>query len=209
MSQFADQPDAYQPPPKSNSGLKIFLWVVGILGGLIILSCGGCIIGSIVLFNNAVSEDPAQIKQVAQDITEIDVPDGYDPLFSFNMGFTMVAFGQEGDQSGRVLMLMAFPEGMGDEQQMRQQMDQSLREQGKDHNLRQLNVETRTYTIRGEECSVQIMHAEMDDGSEVRQITAVFTAKDGRPAMLMLMMPEERWADGGEQEMEAMFESMR
>ena len=47
MSQFAELPDSYSQPQKSGGGLKILLWVLGIVGGLVILTCGGCIVGSV------------------------------------------------------------------------------------------------------------------------------------------------------------------
>jgi hypothetical protein len=129
-------------------------------------------------------------------------------MFSFNLGMKMAAFGQQDQEKPRMLMLMAFPAGMADEQQMRQQMNQSLQQQGREQNFREIDFETRTYTIRGQECQVRIAKAEAENGTEVRQVTAVFQGKEG-PAMLMLLMPEEDWADGGEAEFEQMLESMK
>jgi len=161
-----------------------------------------------VFFKNTVSQDPVVVQKTADEITEITPPSGYDPLFSFNMVMKMAAFGQEDQETPRILMLMAFPAGSANEQQMRQQMNQSLQQQGGQHNLEEIESETRTYTIRGEECQVQVAKAKGQNGIEVRQITAVFQGKEG-PAMLMLIMPEEEWSSGGEQEFEKMLESMK
>ena len=212
MSDFPESPYESQPSPeepkKSGSGLKIFLWIVGIGGGLLLLACGGCVIGSVVFFRNAISDDPATIRETAQAITEINPPSGYEPLFSANMfGVKVVGYGQQDQANPRMLMLMSFPENMADEQQMRQQMNQSLQQQGQ-QDLREIESETRPYTIRGEECQVRIAKAEAENGNEVRQITAIFRGKAG-PAMLMLLMPEEDWVNGGEEEFEKMLESMK
>lgn len=209
MSDFPESPYQSQPsseePKKSGGGLKIFLWIVGIGGGLLLLACAGCVIGSIVFVRNTVSQDPAVVKKTADEITEITPPSGYEPMFAFNVVVKMAAFGQEDRESPRILMLMAFPSNMADEQQ---QMSQSLQQQGGQHDLQEIESETRTYTIRGEECQVRIAKAKAENGLEVRQITAIFQGKEG-PAMLMLIMPEKDWINGGEQEFEKMLESMK
>jgi len=200
-----------EPPPQKSSGWKIVLLILGICAGVFVLACGGCLVGSIWLFKSSISEDPATVRQTAQSITEIDLPEGYEPLFSMNMfGLRMAGFGERTSGRGRVLMLMAFPSSMAaDRQQMRQQMDQSLQQQTGHHEFRQIESEQRTYTIRGEECQVQIAKVQTDDGSNMRQVTAIFTAKNNMPAMLMVMMPEEEWMEGGEASLEAMFASMK
>ncbi len=212
---YDENPNVYSDSPnqgpKKSSGVRVLLWVLGIGGGLMVLMCGGCLVGSYFLFKDVASTDPAVVNNTAQSITDIDPPSGYDPMFSMNMGVKMAAFGGEPGESGQthMLMLMAFPAGMGDEGQMKQQMNQSLQQQGGNQNLQEIETETRVYTIRGEECNVQIAKVKNDDGAEFRKITTVFTAKDGNLAMLMLLMPEEEWASGGEEEFEKMIQSMK
>jgi len=208
MSYYAE---VIEPAPRKSSGWKLALLILGICGGLCVLVCGGLLLGSIWFFRSSISEDPATVRQTARSITEIDVPEGYEPLFSMNMfGMRMAGFGEQTPGKGHVLMLMAFPSSMAaDRQQMRRQMDQSLQQQGEHHEFRLMESEQRTCTIRGEQCQVEIAKVQNNDGSEMRQVTGIFTAKNNMPAMLMVMMPEEEWADGGEAELEAMFASMK
>jgi hypothetical protein len=213
VSDFPESPYEAQPSPeepkKSGSGLKIFLWIIGIGGGLLLLACGGCIIGSIIFARSAMTTDPPKVREMAQSITEIEPPAGYDPVMGMNAYvFKMVVFGEEGQESGRMLVLMSFQADMGDQADMERQMNQSLQQQGQQQ-LEQIESETRPYTIRGEEVQVRIARVKTEDGVELRQATAVFTSKEGGPAMLMLMMPEEEWSNGGEEEFEAMLQSMK
>ena len=47
-----------------------------------------------------------------------------------------------------------------------------------------------------------------DNDAEFRQITVIFKSKSGGPAMLMMVMPEGEWNDGGEEQFEQMMQSM-
>lgn len=212
VSDFTDSPYESKPDPegpqKSGSGLKIVLWILGIGGGLLVLGCGGCIIGTIIFARNAASTDPAEIREMAQSVTEIEPPDGYEPIMAMDMYvFKMCVFGQEGNQDGRMLMLMSFKEGMANDAEMERQMNQSMQQQG--HNLQVIESERRPYTIRGKEVQVQIAKVKTEDGKELRQVIATFTGKNGGPAVLMMLMPEEEWNNGGEQEFEKMLDSMK
>ena len=200
-----------EPPPKKSSGMKTVIIVLAIVGGVGALACGGCMVGGFLLFRDAISDDPEKIGQVAQSISEIDIPVEYEPMFSMSvMGVKIAAFGEQGGGTARMIMLMSFPAAMGaDEAQMRQQMDQSLQQQTGKGNLTQLESETRSYSIRGEDASVRIAKVEDDDGDQFRQVTTVFKSKDGSAAMLMVLMPEEEWNDGGEAKLETMLQSMK
>ena len=211
MSSYANfqEDPTPSPPQKSGSGLKWVLIILGVGGLLCVLACGGLMVGTVVLVRKTVSDDPATVRQIASEITEINVPDGYEPIMSMNIVFKMAVFGNQNQQSPRALVLMKFPKNMGDEDEMRSEMQRSLDQQGgNQHNFSEMETETRTYTIRGEECAVTVTKMRAEDDTEVRQCTAVFAAKDGAPAMLMFMMPEEEWQDGGEADFETMLESM-
>jgi len=200
-----------EPPVKKASGLKIVVIVLAIAGGVGVLACGGIVVGGFLILRNAANDDPASIRQTAQEISEIDVLEGFEPMFSMSlMGVNIAAFGEQGPGVPRMFMLMSFPAAIAaNEEQMRQQMDQSLQQHTGKQNLNQLESETRPHSIRGADCQVRIAKVEDDQGRQLRQVTAIFTAKSGSPAMLMLMMPEEEWNDGGEAKMEAMFASMK
>ena len=71
-----------EKPPKKSSGMKTVIIVLAIVGGVGVLACGGCMVGSVLLFRNAVSDDPVTVRETAQGISEIDVPQEFEPMFS-------------------------------------------------------------------------------------------------------------------------------
>ena len=204
MSHFPDQ------PIKTSSGSKVFM-LLAICSGIAFLLCCGGGVGIFFYFRQGVSEDPAEVRAVAKEITDIEVPAGYDPAFSMNVfGISMAAFGDKESDSGRLLMLMAFPNKFaGDETQMQQQMQQNLEQQRGKQSLEHISSETRKFQIRGKETMVRIAKVKNNDGQEFRQATCMFVAQGERPATLMVMMPEEEWTNGGEAKLEAMFKSMK
>ena len=196
--------------PKSSSPLKVILWAVGIIGGLAILACCG---GGFLLFRTfarGISQDPAVVRQVAAEITDIEPPESLPPAFSFQLfGMKMVSFGDPSKKgSGPMLMLMEFPASMGgNTQQMKQQMDQGLQQQGqKDQSIQIQESETKTYTIRGQEQSVVINKGTTDSGDKVVQVMATFSSKSGNPTMLMYFTPEDQWS---EEEFQTIVNSMK
>jgi hypothetical protein len=194
-------------PQKNSSGLKIFLWIIAIVGGLGLLTCGGCVAIGVWFAKDAMVTDPAKVAELADTITTITPPAGYQPQMGMNIkwvGMRMVIYsGEEGDEQ-RMMMLMALPASAGGgEEQMRQQMDTQMKQQGKGKDLEISDREERSYLICGKETPVTVAKGTDNQGQEFRQITAVFEAKDGSPAMFMMMMPEEEWSSGGEAAMEA------
>lgn len=194
-------------PQKNSSGLKIFLWIIAIVGGLGLLTCGGCVVVAVWFTKDAVVMEPAKVAELADTITTITPPAGYQPQIGMKIkmvGMRMVMYtGDGGDEQG-MIMLMALPASAGvSEEQMRQQMDMQMKQQGKGKDIEVSDREERSYMIRGKETPVTVAKGTDDQGREFRQITAVFEAKDGSPAMFMMMMPEEEWSNGGEAAMEA------
>jgi hypothetical protein len=155
--------------------------------------------------------EPAKIAELANTITNITPPEGYNPQMGMNIkmvGMRMVMYSGDAAGTQRMMMLMALPASAGGgEEQMRQQMDRQMQQQGKGRDIQVSDREERTYQIRGKDTPVTIAKGTDNQDKEIRQITAFFEAKDGSPAMFMMMMPEDEWAAGGEAAMEQTFAS--
>ena len=83
-------------PAKKSKGISIFLWVFGIFGALVVLGCGGIILTSVLWFKKAVSQDPAKVRAVAEEITEIQLPERFQPQGTVSMfGMKMAFFSQK------------------------------------------------------------------------------------------------------------------
>lgn len=196
--------------PKKSKGLSIFLWVFGILGLLVVLACGGILLTSYLFFKRVASQDPAKVRALAREITEIEVPAGFEPTMSFNFqGMRMVMFAKgEPPGSSGMLMLMESPSGPAQEDdQALDEMQRSLRSQPPQiKHIDESKTEEKTFTIRGEEQTVTIQHGTGEEGKAWAQVTAPFTSKQGKHATLMYLVPESEWDEG---KLEALLESMK
>lgn len=205
MSYF-DEPE----PVKKSKGTSIFLWVFGIFGALIVLGCGGIILTVFLFFRKTVSQNPVKVRAVAEEITEIQLPERFQPQWTFSaFGMKMAFFsGKETAGQSSMLALMELPtEAAQDPEQMRESMRQGFQGQGGQiPNLETEETEERTYTIRGEEQTVTIQRGRGQDAKEWVQVLAPFTSKQGKPALLSLTVPKDSW---DEAEFEAVLESMQ
>lgn len=204
------QPAEWEQTEGSGCG-KATLWILGIVSGLGVLVCCGGGVAFWFWIRSSVSKDPAVIREVTAEITEIDVPETYKPVFSMQMlGGKVVTFAddREDDQAG-ILTITAIPEEVaGDRGEITRQMKQSLRQQRNqgDIDINEEETEERTVSIRGKEETVVVQKGTDDQGQRMVVVTAPFVAKDENPAMLMLMVPEEQWE---EEQFEAILKSMR
>jgi predicted secreted protein len=193
-----------------SKGCSIFLWVFGILGLLIVLACAGVIGGSFWFFRKSMSQDPAKIRQATEEITEIELPERFQPMMLMNAFGTKFVMYQLGDtpESGGMLMLMEAGTGPGQNaEQMKKNFNQGFQGQGTTlKNVDPDKTQEQTYTIRGEEVTVVIEHGTGDDGKAMVQATAQFTSKQGKPAMLIFMVNENDW---DEAEFDALLNSMK
>lgn len=197
-------------PVKKSKGISIFLWVFGIIGALVVLGCGGIFLTGFLWFKKAVSQDPAKVRAVAEEITEIQLPERFQPLGTFSAFGMKMAFFSEKETADQpaTLALMELPSEAGqDPEQMRESMRQGFQGQGGQMtNLEVEETEERTYTIRGEEQTVTIQRGRGQDAKEWVQVMAPFTSKQGKSALLSLTVPKDSW---DEAEFEAMLESMQ
>jgi len=195
--------------PRKSSGMKILLWIVVVLVLLAIVACVGCLGLGAYMAKNLIITDPAKVQSTAESITAMTPPPGYDAKMGMNMMgvMTMAMYGDSTSGGDHMLMLMSFQAGV-DEQQMESQMKDNLEQQGGNKNISVTETTEETYQVRGEETAVTIEKGE-SGGKEFRQIYFTFTSKGGGPAMFMMVMPEEEWADDGKEAFEATLASMQ
>lgn len=147
MSDFPQSPqDPYVSPqaaekPGMSSGAKLLL-ILGILFLLCVLVCcgGGGILAYLVSqdVKNKISEDPVVIAQQQSEMLDIEIPDSLEPLVSVDgtiplVGthlMTLVVYAAAASEDSLVLvevgeMLSGMPQ-----QELDQQIDDALREQG-------------------------------------------------------------------------------
>ncbi len=193
--------------PKSNAGnegmsstTKVVLIVLGAGGVLALICCGGILwFGKTMSdkIQNAMTQDPVRIREITASIVEITVPDAYAPKMAMDFGMMgmlmkMCAYSRDGDAGGVFIMEMTTPQP-GSKEQMKQQFQQSLRQQGQNQEITIEASETRTFMINGEECEFEFIKGKnTQSNQDMRQVMGVIPGKSGA-GFLMVFENEENW----------------
>jgi len=139
--------------------------------------------------------DPESAAKAAHEIVDsYELPAGYQERMAMNiMFYSFVMIGEDDASStGKpIIMLAQFQAGV-DQQQMEQQLRQSLEQQAGNRGMNMHLVEVKKMTIRGEETDVSIYEGSDQSGNTVRQLLAAFPGKKGT-AMLMIMGDAQDW----------------
>ena len=208
----------YQKPGMST-GTKVLI-ILGIIFLVLALLCCG---GGVAVFwagasymKDAISDDPQVIRRVTAEIADIDVPEKLKPQFSMNMKvpisgdklMVMVVYGNQAD--GTAVMLASFGEAFADQgqAQMRQQMEQSLREQGfsPGGGVGPGEATEKEIEVRGEPVKFMFATAKDPDSGEDRShVTGMFEGNTG-PVMIMVFADPEKLS---EEEIVEMLESIK
>lgn len=211
MSMPSDGQSAPPPPSSGKSGgmstAAIILIVLGSLAAVGALVCCGGMFWGMKQFGQMVSNDPATVRQVANDITTMTVPEEFPPLGSFQIpgAFRMAFFGVQAGT--KTFMLMEGGAGKSAEQ-MRQQLDQQAQLQGGGTAVTSQDMFTRDVNIRGQATQVQFIRGVANvngENVEVFQVSGAFQGKGG-PAIFLLTVPVAEW---DEQRIVIFLESMQ
>lgn len=211
------EPD-YQPEPQPESrgmgsGMKVFLILLAVFGGLLVLCCGGfaVVVGYMgYAAKDAVSEDPAVIQSVQAEMAELDVPPSFQPTFSFKFAVPMT--GQsirvvtyEGENRANMLILAASEFLGNDPELVQSEVEDLLEQQGR--GTAEIHVEEyeeREFVVRGEPATFHIGHGEDDEQRGYWKAIGVFEGKLG-PTALVLVVDDETY---GEEDIARLIESI-
>lgn len=201
MSQPQDFGAAPAPKAGMGSGMKVFLILLAVFGGLGVLCCGG--IGLFGYFAattamEAMSDDPAKIEEIRGEIADISIPAEFKPEMSMNFKVPLtdqrirfVVY--KGPQDPTMPMLMSMNFAGLDAEQIRLQMEQQLEQQGKQKNKR-INVEQyeeREFVINDKPAKFFFGHGK-EEGSdhEVWQVVGSFEGKAGPTGFILIANQE-------------------
>jgi len=212
----ADQPWP-RPPQKEGKGcgckLLIFLGIVFAL--LVVVCCGGFVWMG-YYFSKGVSEDPQVIASVTSQLVQIDIPEGLKPGFSFNMkmpftGEPIMVWVVHVDKDTRsMLVLGSFggPLAGQDQDQLWDQIEQSLEEQGLKHeeNVREWERYEKEVDVRGEPVTLHFATGQDEDTEAQRiEVTGTFRGEKA-PVMFSFFGDAEKY---DEETIVKMIESIR
>jgi len=166
-----------------STTMKILLGLV-ITGGLAIALCCG---GSYWFLRKSMkmTENPAEVTQLAETIAKFEVPEGYKPRagMSMNIGvqMKMVAFDRQPDpKSGHLLFMQMTVPGQANEAQLKQSFDQQLKQQGQQQDLTEEKRETKTFQIDGQPREFEfITGVDKNTNKKMHMVTGTFPGRDG------------------------------
>jgi hypothetical protein len=198
-----------QPATNKNK----WIWIG--LGAAAIFCCGAVLVAGLVFWQagkklqEGMKTDPEAAAEAAHQIVDYDLPEGYQEQVAMEIlfySFVVIApEGSSGMSNGPVFMLAQFQSGMVNQEQMEQQLRQSLEQQAGNRGLDMELVKAEEKTIRGEETQVVTYEGTDENGNVFRQVITSFPGKDGT-AMLMIMGPTELW---DQDKVDAFIESIR
>lgn len=222
-SNWQDGNTSPQPPKQGmGSGMKIFLILLGVGGGLMLICCGGFAFFGYKL-SQGMTVVPAEVTARTQEIAKIDIPPSYSPFMGMKlpipgMNINMVMYslggnpqaGVEGD-GALMLMEMSVPYDQAKTQNVDQQFRQGMsNNQGNEKFVRQLDItesEEKEVEIRGQK--VKATYATGTDksgGGVFKQVTVLFPGKvAGNSVALLVQAAEDKW---NQEEVEQMIDSI-
>lgn len=172
--------------------------------GAALLFCLCAVVAAVLVFrqagrqlSNGFKTDPGSAAEAAHQITDYDLPPGYQEQMAMDLIFySLVIIGPEdnGPTTQPVIMLAQFNQQGMNRQQMEQQVRQSFEQQVGQRGADMQLVETKKMEIRGEEAEVSIYEGTDAKGYVMRQLLASFPGKDGT-GMLMIMGSPSGWDD--------------
>jgi hypothetical protein len=215
----ASGPYAPDMPPAKSGGSKVWLFLGVGCGVVVLLCCGGGLIGTFVIGKNSfqMTQDPAEVRQKSSQIADFDVPEGFQPkvAVTMNIPFTgqklmsMAVFAPPDDDGGVFLTELGQFSANADREQMRAQMEQQMKQQGQGPKAKQLNVldsHDIEVEINGKPATFKIQKAEdPQTKKQYVQVDGVFDGKGG-PGILIAQLKSD---DFSEEDAEAMVRSIK
>ena len=202
-----------------SSGTKVLL-ILGILFLLcVLLCCGGGIVVSFMASKyakDAVSLDPAVIAQRRSEILDIEIPEPFTPQTSMDMTVPMtdqrlmMIISYTGQSPADTITLVGIGELMAGqpEQQMRQQIEQSLQQQGigRQDSTGQWEAKEKEFTIAGKPTTF-VFRIAKDENNEPKRFDAsgMVTGKRG-PVLITISADAETLS---EEQIDKIIESIK
>lgn len=193
------------PPqkPGMSSGAKVLLILGIVFGCLFLLCCGGLFLTGWWM-KSKISDDPAVVARVSDEIVRIDVPDGLDPAFSMDMKipltdqeFKVVVHADPDRESALVLVAVGGEMAEKDQREIRRSIEQSLRQQaieGQEDIVIQESDDKRL-DINGQPVTFKISKGVGRESRTPRiEVTGVFQGKNS-PVMLMFNGEAEKYTE--------------
>lgn len=206
MSSDPSAPDVFGQPAPAKSGSRLWLYLGLGCGSVVLLCCGGGLIGTILIGKSAVRQTKvaAEVEQKLAEVADIKVPEGFQPDTAITVAvpftgqtlMTMISYTPP-DKQG-----MVFLTGVGsiaadaNRDEMRRSVEQQLNQQGM--HAKNLKIEESRdvkLEIRGQPANFRIHKAhDPQSKQDYVQFDGVFEGKQG-PAVLIGQVKAESFTE--------------
>ena len=212
-------PSGIEPPPKKGLSCGCMVLIAcGIVGALAVLVCCGGFMYAGYYFNDAVSDDPAVVAEVAKGLAQLDVPEDLEPAFSFNItnpltGDPVMVWAVYVDETAESMLVLGAlgesldPSGQGQEA-FWDQMENSLQQQGvqQELNVNEWERSDKEIVVRGQPTTFHFATGEDEEQEkQYLEVTGSFEGENGQ-VMVMFVGDAEKY---DEETVVGMLESVR
>ncbi len=170
----------------------------GIGAALVLLCVGGAIfiagsIGVLTSFAaNIFQTDATQVNAAAARIADFNLPPGYRPEATAEIGGYLFVSYAPGDGHSHIQFVQGPAESLLDQATLEGYMRQAAGSRGFDTKLGSHVVGSRQATVRGQSVTLLVGEAINHDGQPFRTVTGVFNGKGG-PALVSVESPVGIW----------------
>jgi hypothetical protein len=185
-----------------NQTTKIILAViVGLIACCCLALAAVSFLGPVIVsrtMGTSFTEEPADAAAIGAKIVDYTLPPGYSETFGMDffgvsmVGITPPPSDGELQPDSIVFLIMQTPEGWMSEEEMRQQMMDSLSGQTQGGESQLVEVAREKRMVKGEEVEFVVYEGTTGEGDPLRQVMGVIPGKTG-PAMLMIMGSPAMW----------------
>ncbi len=175
-----------------------------VIGSLVVLC--GCAVAALMgtglwsftklvqFAEQSTTEDPQKVAQIASEITDFDLPEGFDTQYGIKLAtFSMVQYTTRSEDT--YIFLTQFPAGtsINMDEMMREIRNGARNPNSPWYNMDTTLVEQKPVAINGEETTLSISEGRSDKGVLYRMANATFVGKGQGPVLLMVVGPADQW----------------
>ena len=171
--------------------------LVGVTAAFLLL----CVLGAVAVFAagalgfaalRSVQLGPTQVDAAASRIATFNLPPGYAPEATVDLGGFLYVSYAPGDGHSHIIFVQAPPSIEVDQATLEQYIDQAGPSGGSNRHTRTQVVGRQSATICGQAVTLVISEGTNSDGQPYRSVAGLFRARGG-PALVSVESPLSRW----------------
>lgn len=209
MSNMRAYDDSEDPaPPPQNGCFKVFLvlLIVAAVGSFVLCGGAGLIFWWVTTQFN-MSMDPVKVREAANSIVDISLPDSYKPNFTGEVKAVKVKMAVFGNEEKQIaLMLLSVPQEIVEKSSEKDEAVEKAGEASGGKIIKTEKTEKKTFKVRGQDVDFVFIEGSDDKGQKRKQISGEFPGKNDQKAILMLFGSPDKLS---EQDLQGLLETIK